>query len=175
MAVGARIEVRIDDQFAAVASETLVRRAAAIALDREHRGGPDCVTVLVTDDPTLRALNRDFRGLDETTDVLSFGTREGWRDGSPPDADALDDPAEGFCLLPEDENHLGDVAISYPRAVDQAEATAIPVERELALLVVHGVLHLLGFDHTEPEREAGMFARTDAILAEVFRERDSGG
>ena len=68
------------------------------------------------------------------------------------------------------EESLGDVLISYPQAERQARERGIALRRELALLVVHGLLHLLGYDHDDPEGERRMWERQDAILARVLRE-----
>ena len=129
----------------------------------------DCqLGLVIADDDTVRCLNRDYRGLDEVTDVLSFspfhqGHWEG--DGDPPanrDADVT------FVLPPEEPRHMGEVIISYPQAVRQAAPGPSGLERELALLTVHGVLHLLGFDHVEPPEEAEMQAKEREILSIIF-------
>ncbi|MBI3977757.1 MAG: rRNA maturation RNase YbeY [Chloroflexi bacterium] len=111
----------------------------------------------VVGDEEIRRLNAEYRGLDEPTDVLSF---------------ALTETAEAaggvlFVLPPDGVVHLGEVVVSYPRAVAQAQAGGHPVEQELALLVVHGVLHLLGHDHAEPEEAAAMHACEVAVLARI--------
>lgn len=90
-------------------------------------------------DRAIRAMNRDFRGRDRVTDVLSFPG---------------DETAEGW--------HLGDVAISVPAARRQAAAQAVPVERELRRLLLHGVLHCLGHDH---EADGGAMERLERRLA----------
>ena len=160
-----RIDLQVRDEFVAAVPEHLLRRVARIALDRERLAGTHRVTVLIADDDTLRALNRDFNDTDEVTDVLAFSTREGWRDGRPPRPAPGD---EAFPMLPGERDRLGDVAISCPEAARQAKVAGTSLDRELALLVAHGILHLLGFDHADPRREAEMSARTRAILAEAF-------
>ena len=102
------------------------------------------LSVVLTDDQQLRELNRDYLGIDAPTDVLSFPASE-------------KDPESG-------EAYLGDILISVERAAQQAEAAGHPVEAELQLLVVHGVLHLLGHDHAEPEEKARMWAAQSEIL-----------
>jgi len=101
-------------------------------LQRELCGGRpfDC---LITGDAELRRLNRDFRGRDYSTDVLSFPP-------TPSPAYAV-----GQALSPA--NHLGDIAISLPRARSQAREFAHHTELEIRILMLHGVLHLLGMDH----------------------------
>lgn len=103
------------------------------------------VSVLLTDDAGIAALNAQYRGRPEPTDVLSFALREG--EGA--------DPADPV---------LGDIVISIPRAEQQAEEYGHSVVREVAFLAVHGLLHLLGYDHETPADEADMMRETEAIL-----------
>ena len=104
-------------------------------------------TLVIAGDEHLQELNRSFLGIDSLTDVLSFA------DGDvDPDTNRL---------------HLGDVVISYPRALAQATAGGHPVDAELQLLVVHGTLHLLGFDHTEEQDKIRMWARQTEILTRL--------
>lgn len=110
------------------------------------------VSVLLTDDATMAELNRTYRGREGPTDVLSFSQREG-----------EDDPA-GVELL-------GDVVISVERATAQAEAYGHSVAREMGFLAVHGLLHLLGYDHERPAEEAEMMAETERILGRVGLSR----
>ncbi len=105
--------------------------------------------LVIVDDAQIRDLNRQFRQVDSPTDVLAFAMMEG-------ESPKLENRAPPV--------YLGDVIISFPRAESQARETGHPVEDEVDLLVVHGVLHLLGFDHgTESEKEE-MWARQEAIL-----------
>ena len=133
------------------------------------------VSLLVADDRTLRELNRRFRGLDEITDVLSFSTVYAghWEgdsdapDGSylrPGDADVFDLP-----LPPGELPPLGDVALSYPQAERQAAERRHSPRREVAHLIIHGLLHLAGHDHEEPEERALMEARERAGMEAVSR------
>ena len=108
------------------------------------------MSLLITNDDTVRGLNAQFRGLDEVTDVLSFsadhtGHWEG--ESEPPD----DTGGIDFVLPPGEPSPLGEVIVSYPQAQRQAEERGAPLEHELALLVVHGVLHLTGHNHLDPE------------------------
>jgi len=165
MADDPRVDVQVREGFASAVPESLIRRVAGIALDHCRVAGPDRVTVLLADDDTLRSLNRDFRGADETTDVLAFSAQEGWSEGQPPGSVQTD---EAFPPVPDDQDRLGDIAISYPQAARQANAAGTSIDREMALLIAHGVLHLLGFDHSDSRQEAAMSARTRSILAEAF-------
>jgi probable rRNA maturation factor len=114
-------------------SETLALQAAEGA-----------VTVVLSDDAQLRELNREYLGIDASTDVLSFPAAE-------------TDPETG-------DAYLGDVIISVPQAEVQARAAGHPLESEIQLLVVHGVLHLLGHDHAERDAKASMWAAQTEIL-----------
>lgn len=145
------IEVQIADAYREAVSEEWVRRLVEEVLRAEGcaQGG---VTVVISGEEEIRALNRDFLGNDAPTDVLSFP--------------ATDVGAEPF-VTPDEEaaSYLGDVIISYPTAAAQAAQQGHPVQDELALLVVHGCLHLLGYDHADEESERQMWARQEAILA----------
>ncbi len=142
---------------------TLVCRAAEAALDAEHSVGPDAVTVLLSDDSRLRQLNREFNGEDAVTDVLSFNEVDGWHNGTPPEQVAGDEFS-----IPGEEQRLGEIVISLQQTKRQSDERSVPFERELAMLTVHGVLHLLGYDHADPEEERVMFGKTDAVLARLF-------
>ena len=129
------------------AIERLLQSTVEGALLRERRTGD--VTVLVTTEERIRALNDSFRHKDAVTDVLTFPAWEG---------EALTAPPDGY---------LGDIAICLARAREQAEAYGHSLMRELAFLAVHGTLHLLGYDHMEAGEEREMFARQDEILTEM--------
>ena len=141
------VDVQVAPAFAGVASEDRLRQVAEAVL--RHEGSLGQVTVVVTDDVGIEELNRDFLGIDAPTDVLSFGAQEA---------------AGPFVVAPEAGNYLGDVIISYPRAAAQAAEQGHPTGRELDLLVVHGLLHLLGYDHAAEAEQAVMWARQDKIL-----------
>lgn len=160
-----RVEVIADTGFENEEDVELVRAAAEKALDAEHTRGPESVTVLLAGDERVRELHREFMGDDSVTDVLSFNEQEGWKDGEPPES-ALDEFPEPFAP------RLGDIVISIPQVRRQSEEARVPFQRELAMLTVHGVLHLLGYDHAEPDDERRMFGKTDAILAEVLTGSD---
>lgn len=148
------IIVEVDEEFAeAVDVEAL--RAAAVATLRHEEVVEADVAILVTSDEEVQALNRDYRGVDAPTDVLSFAAHEG-------DDLIHDAPAELDALL---TRSLGDVVIAFPWAVRQAERFGNAARSEMALLVVHGILHLLGYDHASPQEEADMWSVQEEILA----------
>jgi len=107
--------------------------------------------IVVTDDATVRELNRRYAGEDAPTDVLSFSLREG----------------EPFPRPGRRPPPLGEVVVSLPTAERQARAAGRPLRQEVAHLLVHGILHLLGYDHARPEEEREMRAREEAILARL--------
>ena len=126
------------------------------------------VSVVIADDQVVRELNRRHRGLDENTDVLSFSfTHEGEYYGEE-DRSARETDID-FVLPPTESNDasLGEIIISYPQTRRQAERDGHPVDRELTVLLVHGVLHLLGYDHEEPDDEAVMKAATARAMQQL--------
>lgn len=124
------------------AARALVKRAITAALAYEGFEGPAEISVTFTDNENIRALNRDFRGKDTATDVLSFPML----DDAGEDSDFDIDPDTGMTVL-------GDIVISVERAKEQAEEFGHSFERELSFLAVHSVLHLLGYDHERSEKE----------------------
>ncbi|MDD5094712.1 MAG: rRNA maturation RNase YbeY [Dehalococcoidia bacterium] len=152
--MGWNVDIQIDKQFRGKVKKIWLRRAIEAALVSEKIDFPAELSLLITDDQTVHELNRTYRGLDETTDVLSFAFRD----------DSADSP---FPPSPDGVTHLGEVIISYPQVIRQAEEQTHSPEDELALLVVHGVLHLLGHDHAQPEQEREMKTKEAAILAKL--------
>lgn len=126
-------------------------RAVLAALLLENRAGDVCVRIV--DCEEIRSLNREFRHVDAVTDVLSFPSAEGETPLVPPDG------------------YLGDIAICYARAADQAAAFGHTLLRELCFLAVHGALHLCGYDHMNPSDEARMCQRQDQIMQQLGVER----
>ena len=152
--------VLIDDQAgAAEGLLSLLRRTIAVALEAQGVRQPCEINVRLTDDRGIRETNREMRGVDRPTDVLSFPMFE-LKPGEDPGKEALD-PATG--LAP-----LGDMCLSLQRAKAQAREYGHSVEREAAYLAVHSVLHLLGYDHLDEGAEkAGMRAREEEIMGRL--------
>jgi probable rRNA maturation factor len=150
------ITIQIDDEFASLVDEENLRAAAMATLAANEIDDAE-LTIVVTNDETIQQLNRDYRGIDAPTDVLSFAAQEG------EDAQDLALPPE---LAAELDRYLGDIIIAYPYTMQQAAHFGSAPAAELRLMVVHGVLHLLGDDHDTPEAEAAMWARQDAVLAQ---------
>jgi probable rRNA maturation factor len=146
------VTLRSDAAYRKLIDARQLRAAAQQALQEGARGGR--LTLVVTGDEQVQALNQRYRQVDAPTDVLAF---------------AADETAgqDSFVSAPGEPAYLGDVIISYPRAEAQAQAGGHPVSVELQLLVVHGVLHLLGYDHATPAQKRKMWAAQADILALV--------
>ena len=140
------VDVTIQPQYQGRASSRLLRRAAQCALASRRLRRPRAVSVSVTDGRTLRRLNRRYLGEDEVTDVLSFNT---------------DFPT---LRRPDGVRELGTLAIALPAAARNARARGVDLADELALLTVHGTLHLLGFDHQSRRADTAMRAMERAAL-----------
>jgi len=118
------------------------------------------ISLLLVDDQEIQSLNNKYRGINHPTDVLSF---------------AMEDEIEGedipdFVVL-EENNILGDIVISLETAQKQAEEYGHSLEREVGFLTVHGMLHLLGYDHCTEEESAKMRAQEERILAQLGLSR----
>lgn len=134
------------------------RTAEKIAAQLGVEADAEWSLTFVTDE-AIRQFNREYRGYDKPTDVLSFGQLEG----------------EDFPMPDEQALVLGDVVIAVPTAMRQAEERGHSVDAELALLITHGLLHLLGEDHDTPERKAVMWERQQAVLDALgFEVKDFG-
>jgi probable rRNA maturation factor len=128
-------------------AESTVETAAAEALKHQAVSEGADLTIVLTDDAQLHELNKEYLHVDAPTDVLSFPSDQ-------------TDPETGA-------RYLGDILISVERAAAQAAAAGHVAQAEVQLLVVHGVLHLLGHDHAEPEEKARMWQAQAEILAKL--------
>lgn len=138
------IAVKVDPAFLEGGS---LLEAARITLEQGAEEPDGELTIILTDDEQVRILNLEFLQIDAPTDVLSFPA-----DYTDPDTDSP---------------YLGDVIISYPRAQEQASSAGHPLEHELQLLVVHGVLHLLGYDHNNEEEKYRMWTLQNGVLRQM--------
>ena len=129
-----------------------LRTAVTVTLRHEKHKPPTEVTLLLTDDDQLKSLNKEYRGIDAPTDVLSF------------------EAGDTMPGVKEDEAYLGDIVISVPMAERQAKQGGHSLKAELQLLTVHGTLHLLGYDHEEPEEKDRMWWAQASILAQLGAE-----
>ena len=155
---GLQTLVSVDEPFDGRIDVEWVGAVARAALTIAGVAGNGEVSLLITDDETVRALNAEYRGLDETTDVLSFSAEHPghWEgDEDSPEQQASDD---GFVLPPDIPEPLGEIIVSWPQAQRQAAEHNVSSQHELAHLVIHGALHLIGHDHAEPEEAERMQA-----------------
>ena len=117
--------------------------------------------LVITNQERVQQLNRSYLGKDEPTDVLAFSMLP------EPLATGESEIAAPFVQPPDGVLHLGEVIISYPQAVIQAEEHRHSVKREIAILIIHGVLHLLGYEHDKPELEHQMKTREKETLGSI--------
>jgi len=150
--MGEQIGIHVEEELRGVVDGGWVKKIVRQVLKAEGVAPPYEVSIVFTDSEAMRQLNRDYRGVDEPTDVLAFCMLP---------QKEVDD---SFALPPDGVTRLGEVIISYPQAAEQAKEQGHSPERELALLIIHGILHLLGYDHEEPEEEAKMRTREKELL-----------
>ncbi|MCR5090133.1 MAG: rRNA maturation RNase YbeY [Oscillospiraceae bacterium] len=138
----------------------LIRKAAVRALEAEEIADSCLISVMLTDDEGIRGINREFRGVDRATDVLSFPLNE-LQPGAFCADDCEEDPETGELML-------GDMMISLAACERQGEEFGHGFERELQYLTVHSVLHLLGYDHMdEGEQKKQMRSREKEIMGDT--------
>ena len=134
--------INIESEFSI--PDDLLKRAAQVVLQHESQSPDVDLSIVLTDNARLHELNLNYLGVDAPTDVLSFPASE-------------TDPETGA-------RYLGDILISIPRAQEQADAAGHPLESEVQLLIVHGMLHLLGYDHAELDEKTRMWKVQSEIL-----------
>ena len=163
---GEGVSIQVFDEFEDAVSASWLEGICRAVLEQE--GARSDVSLVIADDETVRALNAEYRGQDKTTDVLSFAfdnQGEYYGDGDAPSEWASD---EGFVLPPGESAGLGEVIVSYPQAVRQAELAGHTIERELAYLITHGILHLMGHDHMDDDEEREMNARERGVMERLM-------
>ena len=145
------VEFAVEDTLGASWDQSRIEALVRSLIEPELRRADYRVSLHLVSDETIRALNQEHRGKDAHTDVLSF---------------PLHDPnGMRFVLPPGEPVNLGDVVVSYARAVEQASQFGHSVDRELGYLVAHGVLHLLGYDHEEDAERRVMRRKEEEALA----------
>ena len=146
------IHLQVHEAFAGQVDEEALQLAAELALKIAQAAAPAALSLVITDNQTVQALNAQYLGEDAPTDVLSFPTD--------PETPA-DEPGQ--------PPYLGDVLIALPVAEQQAAQAGHTTQDEAHLLAIHGVLHLLGYDHATPDEKAEMWAIQSAAL-DALRE-----
>ena len=155
-------EQTFDFDFLSVARDVM-----EAVLDQEECPYEAQISLVLTDDDTIHSTNKEFRGIDRATDVLSFPMVDF---PSPADYSVLEE--DDSCFHPESgELLLGDIMISVPRAVEQAREYGHSVKREYAFLIAHSMLHLLGYDHMEDEERLLMEEKQEQALKYLHIER----
>jgi probable rRNA maturation factor len=146
------VEIFVEEEFRGVMDVGWAKKIVRQILKAEDVAPPYEVSLVFTDSETVQQLNRDYRGVDETTDVLAFYML------------SQNEVDSSFTLPPDGVTRLGEVIISCPQAVEQASEHGHSSEIELALLIIHGILHLLSYDHEEPDEESRMRERERELL-----------
>jgi probable rRNA maturation factor len=141
------IDVTIHPDFSSLLSQAWIEKLADQTLHQGIEGEEVELSIALEQDETVKNLNLQYRNIDATTDVLSF-------EGNYPN------PETGL-------NHLGDIIISVPQAQKQAIAANHSLKQEIALLIVHGILHLSGYDHAELADEKVMWEKQELILMKL--------
>lgn len=139
------IEIEIDPKFLDLIQVSELQAVADKVLAITKTSLESEIGLQIIQDEQMQQLNLEYMGVDAPTDVLSFPV-------------PFENPDTG-------NPYLGDILISYPTAARQAQAAGHPLEEEISLLLVHGILHLLGYDHLTPEEKAAMWEIQDTILA----------
>ena len=154
------ITINVDPETLALDEEIKHEIIRAVETMGELYDAANCeVSITVTDDQRIHDLNRQYRGIDRPTDVLSFAFNES------------DEPE----IIFDDEDHidtLGDIIVSIDRARAQAVEYGHSFKREIIFLIVHGMLHLLGYDHMEELERREMEAEQKFVMAELNIPRD---
>jgi probable rRNA maturation factor len=166
-----KITVQVFDQFKDSVDSRRVRTLAQRALSAALPGSPTRLNVVIADDRSVRELNKRHRGLDEDTDVLSFSfSHQGAYYGDGP-APSQWNEGTAFPLPPGEDEGIGEIVISYPQTVRQARAQGKAPEEELAFLLSHSILHLLGHDHELPRERAAMEAVQAGLMKRMLGKR----
>ena len=156
------IDVSFDEGFEECLDAGWLRSIAESTLAAEKIEDNTEVGLVIASQQRVQQLNKTYRGKDSPTDVLAFAML--------PEPDA--DKEISFTAPPDGIRHLGEVIISYPQAIKQAKEQRHSITREVAILIIHGVLHLLGYDHIKDEDAIKMKAREKEILESLKETLD---
>ena len=150
------INISIDKGFDGCPPRRWLENVIRQVLEAQGAGAEVEIGLLIATGELVKELNRDYLGEDAPTDVLAFSAME--------EKEADQSP---FIHPPDGLLHLGEVIIAYPQAVLQAEEHGHPLKKELAVLLIHGMLHLLGYDHDQPDSARRMRAREAELLSYI--------
>ncbi len=146
-----KLDITIDESFGHRVDEKWLRMVVEHVLRFEEVDITCELSLLITGDETMHELNRTYREIDKTTDVLAFAFQED----------------EEFQFSPDGLKQLGEVVVSLPQAEKQAKELGHSLEQEVAVLTIHGVLHLLGYDHESQEEQSEMSAKETEIASKI--------
>jgi len=138
------INIVIPDIYTQEIEPGLIEKTVLAIIKHENLSSEVDVSIVLESDEGIQKLNAQFRGIDSPTDVLSFSSDD-------------IDPETG-------QRYLGDIIISYPRAMAQAELAGHSVKNEVQLLIIHGMLHLMGYDHDTETNKKDMWQKQDKLL-----------
>lgn len=161
------IDVSVTDEFSALVSESWLIEVASTSLKAAFPNTlPGHVSILITDDSYIQKLNATYRGLNEITDVLAFSSQHnGHWEGVINENPMLEDIPDDFVFPPGITQPLGELVISYPQIQRQAPENNNSILKELSFITGHGILHLAGYDHEEPDEAAMMKSKEVEILS----------
>jgi probable rRNA maturation factor len=153
------INILIEEDFKRCLEADWLHRIVEQSLTVQDIDSEVEVSLVITTQENIQKLNRMYRGINKPTDVLSFYMI--------PAVGGAKVESSSFVVPPDGVRHLGEVIISYPQAVIQSQEQKHSVKKEITVLVIHGVLHLLGFEHDTPEQERRMKAKETMVLSQI--------
>ena len=155
------INVLIDEAYEECPEVSWLRSVAEQVLVAQDAGSKMEMGLVITNQDRVQQLNRSYLDIDEPADVLSFSMLP------EPLVSGETEASSPFAQPPDGVLHLGEVIIAYPQAVTQAEEHHHSIKREIAILIIHGALHILGYEHDKPELERQMKNREEEILSGI--------
>ena len=156
------IDVLIGEGFEGYLEEDWLRSIAEQVLIAQGISSEVELGLVIAGQGRIQQLNRDYLGQDRPTDVIAFSLL--------PESSVGED-LPSFVPPPDGVSHLGEVIISYPQAVAQAEEQGHSIKKEITILIIHGILHLLGYEDEKPELKRQMEAREQEILSYIEGEK----
>ena len=156
-----KIDVIIEDELKSQLTNGWISKLVRKVLRLEKVAYNTQLSVLVTNQTKVRELNKTYRHKNKPTDVLSFSMN----------SQQQKEPNDIFITPPDNICHLGELIISYPQALLQAKEKKHAVKMEMTILLIHGVLHLLGYDHEEPGKAEEKMREREALLLNQVRSK----
>jgi len=152
------INVLIADEFKGRMTKRRLAAVAGQVLIAEKAGNNIEIGILITGQESIHDLNKVYRGKDRPTDVLSFYMNP----------EEPQEPADIFVTPPDNIRHIGEVIVSYPQALIQARENKHSVQKEVTILLVHGILHLLGYDHEKSISEEKRMREREVKILKIL-------